>query len=82
MILLGGAKCRHPPAVLDLRIPADVIDVQVGAENEVDLLGLHAGCLQIVEVAGVQHVVSRHFRPRLMVAAAGIDQDHVAIGAL
>ena len=75
--VLGVGKGRHPLAVLQPGVPADVIDVQVGAHHEVDLLGLDAGGAQPLEILGVQHVEARHARPRLVVAAARVDQDRV-----
>ena len=75
--VLGVGKGRHPLAVLQPRVPADMVDVQMGAHHEVDLLGLDARLAQTLEILGVQHVEARHARPRLVVAAAGIDQDRV-----
>src|SRR5262245_19806031 len=36
-------KRRHPRAVLQTRIPADVVEVQVRAHHEVDVMRLQAG---------------------------------------
>ena len=75
--VLGVGEGRHPLAVLQPRVPADMVDVQMGAHHEVDLLGLDARLAQTLEILGVQHVEARHARPGLVVAAAGIDQDRV-----
>jgi len=79
--VLGVGKGRHPLAVLQPRVPADVIDMQMRAHHEVDLLRLHARLAQAVEILGVEHVEARHAGTRLVVAAAGIDQDGVLAGA-
>jgi hypothetical protein len=36
-------KSRHPAAVAELRIPADVVVMQVRAHDEIDLVGARAG---------------------------------------
>ena len=36
-------KCRQPAAVLKARVPADMIDMQVGAHDEIDIGGRDAG---------------------------------------
>ena len=51
MTYLRVREGRDPAAVLPARVPADVVDVQVGAHDEVHLLGRHADRGEIVEIA-------------------------------
>ena len=70
---------RDPAAVEQARIPADVIDVQVGAEHEVDRLRLDTGLGETFEEpALVTAVKVRNEGPLLALADAGIDQDRSA----
>ena len=75
--VLGVGECRHEAAIDQARVPADVIPVQVGAHHVVDLLGFDAGCRQIRDVVGLDHVEGGATGARLVVAAAGVDQDRV-----
>jgi hypothetical protein len=69
---------RHPLAVLEPRVPADVIDVQMGAHHHVDLVGFDAGRLQPRQVGSLHQVPLGPMRPGLVVANAGVDQDTFA----
>src|ERR1700745_146135 len=53
-------RSRHPLAVLEPGVPADVIDVQVGAHHHVDLVGLDAGCLQPCQDRKSTRLLSLH----------------------
>ncbi len=69
---------RHPAAVLEPRVPADVVDVQVRAHDEIDVVDADAGGRQaLLEAVGLHHVPERARRARLVVADAGVDQDVV-----
>ena len=68
-------KRRHPAAVLQLRVPADVIVMQVRAHHQVDLVRPRAGGGEPVEIGRVQHAPPRPRRAHAIVAAAGVDQD-------
>ena len=72
-------KGRHPAAILELGVPAHVIDMQVRAHHEVDRLGRTAASLQAIEERRVELVPGRVVA-LLVVAEAGIDQDGVAAG--
>ncbi len=76
--VLGVLEGRHPFAVLEPGVPADMIDMQVGAHHHVDLVGLDAGCLQPLEILGLHQMPFGPMRARLVVADAGIDQDALA----
>src|SRR5262249_46548148 len=70
---------RDPAAVEQARIPADVIDVQVGAEHEVDRLRPDAGLRETFEEpAPVAAGKVRNEGPLLALTDAGIDQDRSA----
>ena len=69
---------RHPAAVLEPRVPADVVGVQVRAHDEIDVADAEARRGQALLVTvGLHHVPERARRPRLVVADAGVDQDVV-----
>ena len=67
---------RHPAPVLEPRVPADMVDVQVGAHDEVDVLDREPVPPRAAHV-GVDrlHVPVRPRRRGLVVADAAIDQD-------
>src|SRR5262245_20083503 len=74
----GAREGRPPtPAVLP-RVPADVIDVQVGADDQIHRLGRHAGRSKVVEERRLQHVKRRSSAAILPVADAGVDEDREA----
>ena len=71
----------HPAPVAQLRVPADVIRVQVGAEHVVDVLGRHPGLAQQrQEGAELLHVPARAPLAWLVVAHARVDDDGVVRG--
>src|ERR1039458_9875318 len=70
-------KGRNPTAILQLRIPTDVVDVQMGAKYEVDVLGIDACGAQVLKVRTVAHVEHRKMATRLMIASAGVHQNRV-----
>ncbi len=46
-------KRRHPAAVLQPRVPADVIDVQMRAQHDVDVFGRDAGFARAVRATAI-----------------------------
>ena len=70
---------RDPAPVRPPGVPADVVDMEVGAHHVVDVAHRKAagGEARLVAVAG-HHVPKGSPWPRLVVADAGIDQDIVA----
>ena len=68
-------KRRHPAAVVEPRVPADMVDMQMRAHHHVDLLRPHAGRGEALEIGRVELVPDRPLRARLVVADAGVDQD-------
>src|SRR6185369_5265052 len=71
-------KRRHPALALQARVPADVIDVQVRADDGVDLLGRDAGGGQVVEPRPLPLVPERRLVALLAVAHAGVDENRAA----
>ena len=70
-------KRRHPAPVAQRRVPAGVVDVQMGAKDVVDLLKADAEREQFVAPAFLAGKIERRRMP-LVLAGAGIDQDRVA----
>ena len=71
-------KGRHPAAVLEPGVPADMIAVQMRAHHIVDVVDSEARSAKpLLEAVAVHHVPERPRRPRLVIADAGIDQDVV-----
>ena len=73
--VFGILKSRHPATVEKAGIPARVIDVQVGAEYEIDVIRLHPGSSEVPQVARVHHGKERAVGAVLVIAAAGIHED-------
>ena len=71
-------KRRHPSPILEPRIPADVIEMQMRAQYEIDIVnrqtcrrqGTHVGLITF-------HVHGRKRVPVLVVADAAVDQDRM-----
>jgi hypothetical protein len=55
----GVRKGRDPPAILETRIPADVIHVHVRAEHAIDRLGGIAGLGKLLEERPLEPVPER-----------------------
>ena len=73
---------RHPAAVLEPRVPADVVGVQMRAHDEVDVGDAKPRRGQVLlEAVGLHHVPERPRGPRLVIAHAGVDEDVVMRGA-
>src|SRR5438105_2124403 len=66
---------RDPPTLDQHRVPADVIDVEVRANDRVDRLAGIACRRQIAEKARLQPVPGRDAPVLLVVAEAGVDDD-------
>ena len=71
-------KGRHPAAIFQPRIPADVIDMQMRAHHEIDVADGKSRRGEAAQkgVVGL-HIPVRPLRPRLVVADAAVDQDGV-----
>jgi hypothetical protein len=80
--IAGVGEGRHEAAVGPAGVPADVVDVEMGAEDHVDGGRLGACLLQPVEKAGgVALVPHRQVRAVPVVADAAADEDGAAAGA-
>src|SRR4030095_3219662 len=73
----GIGKGRHPAAVFQARVPADMIPVQVGAHHVVDILDPDPRMCEVCCVMAPQPVKLRPGRALLVIAEAGIDEDGV-----
>jgi hypothetical protein len=76
----GVREGRNPVPVLQARVPAGVVQVQVGVDDHVYLLRGDACGSQVREEAGVQ-VRERGQRPVLPVAGPGVDEDGLPFAA-
>src|SRR5262249_25842702 len=65
---------RYPAGVHETRVPADVIDVEMRADDDVDLLGPETGGGKAVEEIAAAHVPERRSLTVLVVADAGVDE--------
>src|SRR5215831_5035460 len=74
----GIRKCRHPAAVTQLCIPADVIVMEMRTHHVVDVLRPRASGGEAFEVGCIEHVPERPRRPRPVVAAAAVDENALA----
>ena len=54
----GVGECRRPPAIHQMGIPADMVDMQMGRDHGVDVVRL-PDAPEIVEKFGVEHVEGR-----------------------
>ena len=76
--IAGVRERRHPLAVDEPRVPAHVVDVQVGAHDDVDRVGREAGGHHVVEERQLQ-LVPPGVGPGLVVADARVDGDARAV---
>ena len=69
---------RHPPAVDQLGVPPDVVEVQVRAQHDIDGFAWRARGREIVEEGGLQrlHVLVGQVA---IVAETRVDEDHLAV---
>ena len=73
-------KDRRPPPVLPMRVPADMVHVQVRQQDVIDLFRPKAGGPKTLEHRIVEPVEQRAERTRFAVADAGIDDDGEPVG--
>ena len=75
-------KGRLPAAIVLLRIPADVIDMQMGAEHQIDFGRIDAGLPQPIEKAAPAPLMpGRDFGNVLVSADATVDQQGFSAAA-
>ena len=72
-------KRRHPAARVQLRIPADVVDVQMRADDDVDVLRCEARSRHSRQERRVETAEDRDAGPLLGVAGARVVQDLEAV---
>src|SRR5437588_5268093 len=72
-------KGWHPAPVLEPRVPAHVVDMQVRAHHIIDIVDRQPGRREtLLEAIAVHHVPERARRSWLVIANARIDQNIVA----
>ncbi len=79
--IAGLRKGRSPFPVNQHRVPADMVDMQMGAQHRVDRLAREPGRRQVGEKRPLEVVPGRDAAVLLVVAEAGIDDD-AALGGL
>ena len=81
--IFGIWKGGNPLPIEPLGIPSHVIHMQVGIDHQRDILWVHTSLCQPIQVGLVQLMkpLKQGQGTRLSVAASGIDQDHMLIGA-
>jgi hypothetical protein len=78
--IFGVRKGRDPLAIPQLRVPADMVPMEVRAHHVIDLFGPNSEPGEILDERAVHAVELRPARALLVVADAGVDQDRVASG--
>src|SRR5947209_2104285 len=68
-------KCRHPAPLDEMRVPADMIDMQVCADDGVDCLGSKTARGNVCEKRRLQIIPPRNAAALLVVAETRIDND-------
>src|ERR1700728_2337361 len=76
--VLGLGKSRHPLAVLEGRVPADMIEVQMSSQDRVDRVTGDTRFLEVLEERQMKMIPILEAGPSLVVADASIDQDTLA----
>ena len=66
---------RHPGSVGQLGVPSDVVGVQVGVDDDVDVGGVDLGSAQRAEEVGLQPGKSWHLGTFAVVAHTGVHDD-------
>ena len=68
-------KGRHPFSVDKHRVPADMVDMQVGTHHDVDTLARKAGFGHVLQKRALQTVPSWNMAALLVVSETGIDNN-------
>ena len=72
--IAGVGEGRHPLAVDQHRVPADMIDMEMGAEHDIEAFAREARAFEVLEEGGLE--VRHHLHCALLVIAdAGVDHD-------
>src|SRR5262245_49762351 len=79
--MAGVGEGQDPAAIMQARIPANMIDVQMGTEHDIDRLRRDAEPRKTFQETAVAAAVkSGEERPLLVLPDTGIDQDRLARG--
>src|SRR5208282_4649842 len=71
-------ECRHPVAVLEHRVPAHVVDVQMRADDAIDVVARVTGLFEVAQERQLQIAPCR-VGTNLLIADAGVDDDALAL---
>ena len=77
--ITGVRKRRHPAARVQLRVPADVVDVQMRADDDVDVIRCEARSRHPRQERRVETAEDRNAGPLLGVACPRVVQDLEAV---
>jgi hypothetical protein len=77
--VLRIGESGHPAAVNQHGIPADVIDMQVRAQHDVNAFALKTGRREVFKERTLQHIPSRVAAARLVVADTGVDDNALVL---
>src|SRR5262245_55341625 len=73
--IAGIGKRRHPSAIDEPRVTANVIGVKMRAKDEVDVLGLKARGCNVGKIGPILSMVALLVWALLVIARAGVDED-------
>ena len=79
--VFGVGERRHPAAVTQHRVPADMVGMQMRTEHHVDVFRRGAGGSQAIKVRRILLMEAMRPWPILVIAAAGIEQNGQTIQA-
>src|ERR1035437_2822201 len=74
----GVGERRHPLAVLEHRVPPDMVHVQMRADDAIDLVARVTRFSQVAQKRQLQ-IAPRRVRTNLLVADAGVDDDALTL---
>lgn len=75
--ILCIGESRNPATVLQHRIPADMVGMQMGAENDIDVLGSDTCVAKPLQVGMILLMKSRKTWAAFVVTAAAVEKDRV-----
>src|SRR5215471_19345617 len=77
----GTRESREPASLNEVGVPPDMIDVQMRADDHIDVFPLHAHGSKALKVRPALLVIAELARAGLIVASARIDKDGPALRA-
>ena len=77
--MAGVRKSRNPAALIESRVPAGMVNVQVRHQHIIDGFRFDSDRLETLQVRRPELVEIGGVRPALMIPDAGVDQEDPAI---